>query len=236
MTTSKSESQTAILCKKLGYSFRRPELLMHAFRHASYVNEQPDSQLDDNERLEFLGDAVLDLAISHLLMQVYHDAEEGLLSKYRAMIVDEAGLSQVAADLRLGDCLLLGRGEEQTRGREKPSILANTMEALLGAIYLDAGFDRTMKIIESLFSPVIRKIGQKKAFHDFKSILQEYTQQFHKAIPKYRLVEETGPSHDKTFKVSLSLNGNILAEGVGKSKKEAEQRAAREAISCLKEE
>jgi ribonuclease-3 len=224
------------LSKKLGYRFKKPELLMEAFRHASYVNEQGDSNLEDNERLEFLGDAVLDLAISHLLMEIFKDAEEGILSKYRAMVVDKAGLYEMALELNLGDYLLLGRGEEQSRGKEKPSILANTTEALIGALYLDSGFDNTMDIIGRLFSSLLEKIATKEMVYDFKSSLQEYTQQTYKALPEYRLAEEFGPAHDKTFKVVLSLSGVVLAEGIGKSKKEAEQSAAKEAFFCLKED
>jgi ribonuclease III len=224
------------LNKKLGYTFKQPELLMQAFRHASYVNEQADPTLKDNERLEFLGDAVLDLAITVLLMDRYQDAEEGDLSKFRAMVVDEAGLYQVAVKLKLGDYLLLGKGEEQTGGREKPSILANTTEALIGAIYRDAGFEGAMQVISRLFSPLLKRVGSQEMIHDFKSLLQEYTQKTHNTLPKYRLEEESGPAHDKTFKMVLTLNGEKLAVGEGKSKKEAEQKAAREAFFCLKED
>jgi ribonuclease-3 len=224
------------LSKKLGYTFKDPELLLQAFRHASYVNEQADESLKNNERLEFLGDAVLDLAISVLLMDLFQDAREGDLSKYRAMVVDEAGLCQVATTLALGDYLRLGKGEEQTGGREKPSILANTTEALIGAIYLDAGFRKTMQVVHRLFSPLLEKVDTKEMVHDFKSLLQEYTQKAHNALPRYRLVDENGPAHDKTFKMVLTLNGEILAQGEGKSKKEAEQKAAREAFFCLKED
>ncbi len=222
------------LSKILDYNFNRPELLVQAFRHASYVNEQSDSNLEDNERLEFLGDAVLDLVISHFLMERFEDAEEGDLSKFRAMLVDEAGLYQVALRLGLGDYLLLGRGEEQGRGREKPSILANTMEALMGALYLDAGIEKTIKVIGRLFSPLLERVGSGEMVNDFKSMLQEYTQKIYKTLPKYRLVDESGPAHDRTFTVELVLKGEILAEGNGKTKKEAEQEAAREALFCLK--
>jgi ribonuclease-3 len=223
------------LCKALGYSFKQPKLLFQAFRHSSYVNEQANSNLGDNERLEFLGDAVLELAISHILMDLFQDAEEGELSKLRAILEGEAGLYQVAQRLGLGDYLLLGRGEEQSQGREKPSILADTTEALMGALYLDAGFHKTMKIIQRLFSPFLERVGTREMVQDFKSLLQEYTQQTFKALPKYSLVEETGPDHDKTFRVALTLNGQVLAEGEGKSKKEAEQMAAKEAFFCVKE-
>ncbi|MCP4664741.1 MAG: ribonuclease III [Deltaproteobacteria bacterium] len=206
---------------------------MQAFRHASYVNEQADTNLDDNERLEFLGDAVLDLAVSHLLMERFQGAEEGDLSKFRARVVDETGLCEVALGLGLGDYLLLGKGEDQGRGREKPSILANTTEALMGALYLDAGFDKTMEIVGRLFSPLLDRVGGMEMDHDFKSLLQEYTQQTYRTLPEYRLTEESGPAHDKTFRVMLTLKGEGLSEGVGKSKKEAEQKAAREAFLCL---
>ena len=228
------KSQFKKLSKTLGYTFVRPELLMQAFRHASYANEQVDSNLDDNERLEFLGDAVLDLAVSHLLMERFQDAEEGDLSKFRARVVDETGLCQVALRLGLGDYLLLGRGEDQGLGREKPSILANTTEALIGALYLDAGFDKTIEIVGRLFLPLLERVGATETDHDFKSLLQEYTQQTYQTLPKYLLVEESGPAHDKTFWVMVTLKGERLSEGVGKSKKEAEQKAAREAFLCLR--
>jgi ribonuclease III len=221
------------LFAKLGYVFVEADLLIQAFTHASYVNEQPAVSLRDNERLEFLGDAVLDLAISRILMEAFEEAEEGDLSKLRAMVVDEAGLCRVALDLGLGVYIRLGKGEAQSGGREKPSILADTMEALLGALYLDAGFDKSLKIIRGLFSPVLERLMQGAVFTDFKSRLQEHTQQCLKSTPKYRLLEEFGPAHDKTFRVEVTLTGTKLAEGEGKSKKEAEQNAAREALQCF---
>jgi ribonuclease-3 len=235
MISESQESELDKLCKTLGYRFQHPELLLQAFRHASYVNEQAaESNLEDNERLEFLGDAVLDLAISHLLMERFENAEEGVLSKYRAAVVDEAGLYQVALRLRLGAYLLLGKGEEQSGGREKPSILANSVEALLGALYLDAGFDTCKGVIRRLFSSSLKRVGTQEMIHDFKSLLQEYTQASYKTLPRYHLVKESGPAHDKTFIVALTLNGERLGEGEGKSKKEAEQQVAREAFLCLK--
>lgn len=221
--------------KKLNYTFKDTALLVQAFCHSSYANEQINSNPGDNERLEFLGDAVLDLAISHILMLRFKDATEGDLSKFRATVVDEAGLYKVALKLGLGEYLLLGKGEEQSRGREKPSILADTTEALIGAIYLDAGLDMTMKIIKGLFSPLLDRVGTERSGHDFKSLLQEYSQQSCKTLPKYRLIKETGPAHDRSFQVALSLRGEVLAEGKGRSKKEAEQNAAREAFFYLKE-
>ena len=222
------------LSKTLGHTFKRSELLFQALRHSSYVNEQSDADLEDNERLEFLGDAVLDLAISHLLMDRFEHSEEGALSKYRAAVVDEAGLYQVALTLGLGNYILLGRGEEQSRGREKPSILANTVEALLGALYLDVGFDKTMEVIGRLFSPLLERLGTQEMVHDYKSLLQEYTQENYKTLPRYCSIKENGPAHDKTFTVVLTLNGEVLGQAEGKSKKEAEQKVAREAFLCLK--
>ena len=191
--------------------------------------------LEDNERLEFLGDAVLDLAVSHLLMEKNSGADEGELSRFRSMVVDETGLHDVAGRLDLGSYLLLGRGEDQSLGRQKPSILADVTEALIGAIYLDGGFDVTKKIIEKLFAPLLEKVRTDDLVQDFKSLLQEFTQQAFKSLPKYRLTEETGPAHDKVFRIALAVNGIVLAEGMGKSKKEAEQHAAKEAFSRLKE-
>lgn len=224
------------LNKRLGYTFQNTDLVKEAFRHSSYVNERAALGLNDNERLEFLGDAVLDLAISHILMTLFQDANEGDLSKYRAYVVNEKGLFQIAKGLSLGDYLHLGKGEEVTQGREKPSILANTLEALIGALYLDAGFSKTREIIHRLFVPLLGKIDSGQMINDFKSRLQEYTQEVYKVLPQYLLLEERGPAHDKTFRVALRLNGEIMAEGEGRSKKEAEQQAAREAFFCLKKD
>jgi ribonuclease-3 len=221
------------LSRRLGYRFKQPALLTEAFRHSSYVNELSDSDLRDNERLEFLGDAVLDLAISDILMELFQDSKEGDLSKYRATVVNEAGLCRVAQELGLGEYLMLGRGEEMSLGREKTSILANTMEALLGALYMDAGFGKTKDIVRKLFSPLLGNINTGKVVNDYKSQLQEYTQGVYKTRPEYVLVEESGPAHDKTFRVALRLGGEVMAEGEGKSKKEAEQKAAKEALPCL---
>ena len=221
------------LCERLGYRFQRMSLLEEAFRHSSYVNELGDSDLRDNERLEFLGDAVLDLAISHILMDRFKNAKEGELSKYRATIVNERGLTEVADGLGLADYLLLGKGEEVTHGRKKPSIQANTVEALLGAVYLDAGFSKAKEVIHGLFVPLLEKVENETLVNDYKSLLQEYTQQVHKTRPEYLLIEETGPAHDKTFKMAVQIKGQTIAEGSGKSKKDAEQKVAKEAYFCL---
>ena len=221
------------LARKLGYDFTRPELLEEALRHASYVNEAGIPEIGDNERLEFLGDAVLGLAVSDILMNVFREAREGQLSKWRASVVNERVLCELAGELDLGAYLLLGKGEELSGGREKPSILADTLEALLGAVYLDGGLAPAKEMVKKLLIRNIeemKKIGQ---VEDFKSLLQEFTQETYKARPEYLPVGDSGPAHEKTFKVALQIRGRIVAEGEGKSKKEAEQRAAREAFFCL---
>lgn len=219
--------------EKLGYEFTKPELLAEAFRHASYVNELGDGSLRDNERMEFLGDAVLDLAVSDILMEAFQEAREGPLSKWRASVVNEKVLSELARELELGNYLYLGRGEEMSGGREKPSILADTLEAVLGAVYLDSGFETAKEIIRNLLLYHIEKLKGPGLDEDFKSLLQEYTQETHKTRPEYVLVSESGPPHDRTFRVALVIKGRTVSKGEGKSKKEAEQKAAREAFLCL---
>ena len=232
MTLSENPEMTE-LSERLEYQFNNPELLAQAFRHASYVNEVGDCDLKDNETLEFLGDSVLDLAIGHILMELFKSANEGELSKCRASVVSERGLFDLARELRLGDYLLLGRGEELSGGREKPSILANTLEALVGAIYLDGGFPRTREIIHKLFISTIERMEIETLRSDYKSLLQEYTQQRFKSRPDYLLLSETGPAHERTFRIAIYLNGELKAEGEGRSKKEAEQEAAKEALGWL---
>jgi ribonuclease-3 len=221
------------LSERLEFQFRNSGLLAQAFRHSSYVNEVGNGDLKDNETLEFLGDAVLDLAIGHILMELFEHANEGELSKYRASVVSERGLFDLARELRLGDYLLLGKGEELSGGREKPSILANTLEAMVGAIFLDAGFPRTREIIHKLFISTIERMEIETLRSDYKSLLQEYTQQKFKSRPEYLLLSETGPAHERTFRTAIYLNGELKAEGEGRSKKEAEQEAAKEALVWL---
>lgn len=217
----------------IGYRFESPGLLMQAFCHTSYLHENPEEGLDDNERLEFLGDSVLDLAVGHMLMELFPAAREGELSKLRASLVSEAGLSGIAWRLGLGRLILLGKGEEAGGGREKPSILADTFEALVGALYLEAGLKRTMDVLRGIFSPLMEEMGSNGLAADYKSLLQELTQQRLKTLPRYVLLEESGPPHARTFRVGLSINGMQLSEGKGRSKKEAEQVAAKEAYLAM---
>jgi ribonuclease-3 len=221
------------MVRRLGYEFKDSDLLEEAFRHSSYVNELGDMGVRDNERLEFLGDAVLDLAVSDILMEIFQEAREGDLSKFRASVVNERGLSHVAKELGLGDFLLLGKGEELSGGRKKPSILANTIEALFGALYLDAGFSKTKEIIHRLFLRYIEQLDSGNVINDYKSLLQEFTQETTKSRPEYVLTDESGPPHEKSFKIAVRIKGEVVAGGEGRSKKEAEQRAAREAFFCL---
>jgi ribonuclease III len=225
------ERLTAII----NYRFSEKKLLIQALTHASYVNEHPDKGLSDNERLEFLGDAVLDLVIGDLLFRHFHNADEGLMSKYRAALVDEKGLARQAQKLRLGEFLLLGRGEEQGGGRQKPSILAGAFEALAGAIYLDGGWDSAYGWVSRLFWEEIQGVERLLKSVDFKTSLQELTQAEFRCLPDYVVLEEEGPPHDRTYRVGLFLKGRLMATGIGRSKKEAEQNAAREAFSCLRQ-
>lgn len=211
----------------LGHTFRDRGLLEQALRHSSWCNEQP-AQLEDNERLEFLGDAVLDLVVGHRLMTRFPQLREGQLSVTRAQVVSEAGLSEVAGQLGIGRWLLLGKGEEKSGGRMKPSILADAFEAILAAVYLDGGFAAAWALVGRLLAQRIDSV-EPKGFYDFKTRLQETSQARLKATPTYRVVSELGPDHDKRFVVAVTIGDDEWARAVGKSKKEAEQMAAAEA-------
>ena len=219
----------------LQYNFNEKNLLKEALRHSSYVNELGDAQLRDNERREFLGDAVFNLVVGHILMRRYPELKEGDLSRSRANLVNESQLAKMARSFDLGQYILLGKGEIQTHGREKNSILADTFEALMASIYLDGGFDAAYRIIESNFLPLIDHLHTSTNNHDYKSQLQEKVQVKHGSMPDYSIIREDGPDHDKTFWVALKVLG-IETRGSGKSKKAAEQDAARNALEILKEE
>lgn len=234
MSNQKLPKDPDDLARVTDYSFKNQELLYQAIRHPSYVYEKDNPRVSDNQRLEFLGDAVINLAISNLLMESFPEMKEGDLSKYRASLVSENGLSCIALELELGDYLLLGKGEEQTDGRKKLSILSDALEALIGAIYLDGGFAEALRVIAKLFSPLLESISPGKSVNDFKTDLQEYSQEAFQSTPQYRLEKETGPDHNKTFYAGVYLKGDLMGKGKGKSKKEAEQNAAKEALACLK--
>jgi ribonuclease-3 len=211
----------------LGYTFRDRAVLETALRHASWCNEQGKG-VEDNQRLEFLGDAVLSLTVSQRLMARFPDAHEGDLSVTRAQVVSEEGLSEVARQLGFGNWLLLGKGEEKSGGRSKPKILADAFEAIVAAVYLDGGFHAAWDLVERLLTERINT-AEIKNFHDFKTRLQETVQARMKATPTYRVVQELGPDHDKRFVVAVTIGSDEWARAVGRSKKEAEQMAAAEA-------
>lgn len=204
-----------------------------ALTHKSYVNEHRGESLTDNERLEFLGDAVIDLAVSHRLMELLPSAREGELSKLRASIVNEAGLSEVALGVGLGDLLLLGRGEELTGGRTKPSLLADALEAVIAAIFLAGGLPRVFEFVDRFLGEALRRAASGSPDRDYKTQVQELSQARLKATPRYRVVEERGPDHSKTFVVEVSVGGNVLGRGEGRSKKDAEQLSARAALEAM---
>ena len=227
---SKKEEPLAQLETELGYSFADASLLGCALTHVSYDREK-DTQ--HNEILEFLGDAVLDLAISDLLMRSFPEKSEGDLSRMRAALVNSTVLSEKAARLNLGALLRLGKGEERSGGREKPSILAGAFEALLGAVYRDGGYDVARRLVERYFAADVKekKLGQQ----DYKTRLQEISQKLFHAPPSYRLVSETGPDHDKCFVTEIVLGGQMLGRGEGKTKKQSEQEAAKQGLHKLQQ-
>lgn len=218
----------------LHYQFRDLALLNEALRHSSYVNEQADADLRDNERLEFLGDAVLNLAIGHLLMQTYPQMREGDLSRIRANMVNETQLADIARSLDLGGHLLLGKGEIQSNGQDKNSLLANAFEAVMAAIFLDNGLEAAAKVIQHHFSELVESALTAAGGQDYKSRLQEEVQITIKEIPQYRVVDESGPDHEKTFKVAMTV-GTIQTQGIGRSKKAAEQDAARKGLELFED-
>ncbi len=225
--------------KLLGYQFRAVETLHQALVHRSYAHEKANMGEEDNERLEFLGDAVLSLTISHMLWMQFPEADEGSLSRMRASLVNESRLAAIAADLGLGNLIRLGKGEELSGGRTKPSILADAVEALLGAVYLDGGLEAAFEVVRRFFQEKLEQVAAeedplRRLDRDYKTQLQEVTQAQKRLVPQYDVEREEGPDHDKIFYVTVSLEGKLLARGVGKSKKAAEQDAARKALSLLK--
>lgn len=233
-----NEHRTASLRRlegDLGYRFADLALLDNALTHRSFVNETPSPSCRDNERLEFLGDAVLELIVTDLLMKRCPDAAEGELSKRRTSVVNEQPLADLARLFGLGELLLLGRGEETSGGRLKPSLLANALESIVAAIYLDGGFDRTAAVVEGWIAPLIAT-GDALLYRDFKTAAQELCQSRFGQFPRYGLLAESGPDHDKRFETGLYIGERLLATGAGRSKKEAEQGAARKAIEALQGE
>lgn len=219
---------------KTGIDFDSIDVLNTAFIHPSFTNEHGLEPHKNNQRLEFLGDAILDLAISQYLYENYPHLTEGQMTKIRASVVCEQSLSRIAEELSLGDYLILGRGEENTKGRQKPSILADTFEAYIGAIYLEKGFDVVQTFILNILNKSIKVAVEGEDDRDFKTTLQELLQRSTNDRVVYKVIEERGPDHDKIFFVEVRWKGKLLGKGTGKSKKEAEQAAAGEALQFLK--
>jgi len=215
--------------KLIGYEFHNEDLLRQALTHSSYANEKHLKKLSDNERLEFLGDAVLEVISSEFLFSNYPNQTEGELTKLRASIVCEPTLALCTNPIRLGDFLLLGKGEDQTGGRKRKSILSDAMEAVIGAIYLDGGFANAKEFV---LKYIMTDIEHKHLFYDSKTILQELVQGEHKQL-SYVLIKEEGPDHDKCFTVGVIIDGKQMSTGVGHTKKTAEQEAAYQALLLL---
>ncbi|EJL30051.1 RNAse III [Brevibacillus brevis] len=222
----------AQLQEMIGFRFRDESVLRQAFTHSSYVNEQRGKRISDNERLEFLGDAVLELTVSQFLYKTFPKMSEGEMTKLRAAIVCEPSLVKFAELLNFGDLVLLGKGEELTGGRQRPALLADVFEAFVGALYLDQGLDAVFSFMEKYVYPRIDK-GEFAQVTDFKSQLQEFVQQDNLGDIHYRIVEEKGPAHNREFVSEVLLNNRSLGIGSGRSKKEAEQQAAARALVKL---
>ncbi|MBW2188684.1 MAG: ribonuclease III [Deltaproteobacteria bacterium] len=217
------------LCERLGYSFTDKGLLLDALTHRSFKNERPDVALADNERLEFLGDAVVGLMVASLLYAQFPDSDEGELTRRRADLVSERGLFEAAESIGIGDAMRLGKGEEKSGGRSKSRLLENALEACLGAIYLDGGADAAFEAARRIFEPRLHTSAP--GLRDAKSRAQEWAQAHLGGTPSYRIVGTEGPDHDREFTVALELNEEEVATGTGRSKLAAEQAAAQTALN-----
>ncbi|MDD5305682.1 MAG: ribonuclease III [Deltaproteobacteria bacterium] len=231
MSQSDETWNPAALFGRLGHTFADVRLLAEALTHRSFVNEHPDRSAH-NERLEFLGDAVLDLIVAEALMERCPGASEGELTRRRAALVNEAGLADMARRVNLGAALRLGKGEEKTSGRDRSSILSDAVEAVLGAVYLDAGYEAARRVALAWLGPALDPVVEGDLPGDAKTSLQEVLQAGAGRGPMYRVVSEEGPDHDKVFEVEIVAGGEVLARGRGRSKKEAEKDAAARALAA----
>ena len=222
---------------RLEYDFRDINLLSTALTHRSYVNENQQLSLSDNERLEFLGDSVLGLCVSDLIIRKYAASPEGDLTRIRAALVGEKNLAQLAINLQIGDCLLIGCGEETSGSRNKESFLANALEAVVAAVYLDSDFNNVKDVITKLIEPLLRDDNLSSSdYFDYKTALQELCQKRYKTVPVYIIVGSKGPEHAKIFEVRVVVVNKLTEYGSGKSKKEAEKQAAQKAWEILQDE
>jgi len=223
--------------ERLEYDFRDINLLSTALTHRSYVNENQQLSLSDNERLEFLGDSVLGLCVSDLIIRKYATSPEGDLTRIRAALVGEKNLAQLAINLQIGDCLLIGCGEETSGSRKKESFLANALEAVVAAVYLDSDFNNVKDVITKLIEPLLRDDNLSSSdYFDYKTALQELCQKRYKTVPIYIVVGSKGPEHAKIFEVRVVVVNKLTEYGSGKSKKEAEKQAAQKAWEILQDE
>ncbi len=233
MTTARLALE--VIAEHLSYAFRAPDLLTMALTHKSFVNETPNER-DDNQRLEFLGDAVLGVIVAEALMERLPDAREGQLTSRRSALVREECLAKLARRIDLGGLLRLGHGEEMNNGRNRPSILADAVEAVIGAIHLDGGYEASRKAVLAWFGPMLDEASKGKSPDDVKSALQEALQAQNRPVPSYRVVSEEGPDHAKVFEVEISVENDIIGSGRGRSKKAAEKEAAKKALGVVLEE
>ena len=211
--------------KHVGIRFRKLELLNLAFCHRSYANES-GSDISNNEKLEFLGDSVLGLVVSEYLYRTLTDKAEGDLARIKSFVVSEDSLAEIAKSIKVDNFILIGKGEEYSGGRSKKAILADCMEAIIGAYYLDSGFKASKAFVLQYLVPEINKVLENRHKKDYKTLLQEYVQKKYKSYPRYSMVKKTGPDHDRTFWIEVSIQGKSYGPGKGKNKKEAEQHAA----------
>lgn len=234
MPTSDPTKILKRLEKRLGAAFKNQALLQQALTHRSVQGESLDREAaSTNERLEFLGDTVLGLVVAQHLYDKFPSRSEGELTRIKASAVSEPALSQVAKKLGLGKYVRLSRGEDASGGRERPSILADSLEAVIGAIFLEHGLEKAREFILKVLSPPLRAIERQQHEKDYKTMLQELLQARHKALPTYRIVQVSGPDHDRTFVIEARFARRVLGKGAGKSKKEAQQAAAKQALKAL---
>ncbi len=216
--------------KKTKITFKNKNLIQQAFIHRSYINENPGVKLSHNERLEFLGDAVLELVVTDFLYKKYPSYTEGELTALRSALVNAVIISEVASSIGMNEYLLLSKGEAKDNGKARQYILANTYEAYIGALYLDQGIESVEKFIQKSLLPKTEEIVSKKLWRDAKSLVQEKAQEFVNVTPAYKVISESGPDHDKHFTVGIFFGSERIAEGKGQSKQEAEQKAAESAL------
>lgn len=221
-----------LLEERLGYCFTDRSLLREALTHTTYVNEHRDLSERDNQRLEFLGDTVINSIITARLFRLFPGEKEGPLTKKRAELINEGALSRIARHLGIGRHLLLGKGEEMDGGRRKASLLADAYEAVVGAIFLDSGYEKTAGVVEKHYEETFGAF-EDVSITDYKSLLLEYCQSHFRALPKITVIGERGPEHEKEFEVSVAMDGRVIGRGVGKNKKQAAQEACKEALLSL---